>query len=371
MEDETICDVCGSVEHDEDIHYFDEQYLCGDCYSEKVATCEHCHNLIWVTDNAGDSETTLCQSCYDSNYSTCCGCDRVIHYDVACYLSDDSSTPYCDDCYDDRRDDYYCIQNYHYRPDPIFYGETQRYLGVELEIDNGCERHNVAKSLLGIANKNEERIYIKHDGSLENGMEIVTHPMTLAYHMNEMPWKNVVNECRTTGFYSHMANTCGLHVHVSRLALGDSYEEKDATIARILFFIEENWNELLKFSRRTESQLNRWASRYGRKDSPKETLDHAKSGGLGRYTCVNLNNQATIEFRIFRGTLKYNTVIATLQLVDELCRLAVESSDKYFQEMTWMSFVDQLEEEVYPELIQYLKERRLYVNEVVVAEGEL
>ena len=44
-----------------------------------------------------------------------------------------------------------------------------------------------------------------------------------------------------------------------------------------------------------------------------EILDHAKKGYHGgRYTCVNLQSRDTIEFRMFRGTLKYNTLIATL-----------------------------------------------------------
>jgi len=34
---------------------------------------------------------------------------------------------------------------------------------------------------------------------------------------------------------------------------------------------------------------------------------------------VNITNADTIEFRIFRGTLKYNTLIATLQMVAVEC----------------------------------------------------
>lgn len=71
-------------------------------------------------------------------------------------------------------------------------------------------------------------------------------------------------------------------------------------IARILYFFEKNWEELLKFSRRTQHQLDQWAARYGYKDQPKELLDHAKkSAHAGRYTSVNLTNKNTIEFRIY------------------------------------------------------------------------
>ena len=36
--------------------------------------------------------------------------------------------------------------------------------------------------ILEIANEYDEHIYIKSDSSLDDGMEIVTHPMTLEYH---------------------------------------------------------------------------------------------------------------------------------------------------------------------------------------------
>ena len=123
------------------------------------------------------------------------------------------------------------------------------------------------------------------------------------------------------GYRSHRANTCGLHIHVSRSAFGNTQQEQDQAIARVLYFFEKHWEELLKFSRRTQRQLERWAARYGYKEHPMDILDFAKKGYHGgRYTCVNLQNPDTVEFRMFRGTLKTNTILATLQLVDQICR---------------------------------------------------
>ena len=85
---------------------------------------------------------------------------------------------------------------------------------------------------------------------------------------------------------------------------------------------------------------------------------------------MNLTNYDTIEFRIFRGTLKTNTLIATLEFVEELCSVAVSHSDEGMAELTWTEFVSRLSPDQYPELIQYLKERRLYVNEPVSAAEE-
>lgn len=92
-------------------------------------------------------------------------------------------------------------------------------------------------------------------------------------------------------------------------------------------------------------------------------MDTAKRGSNGRYSCVNLHNYSTIEFRIFRGTLLYSTLIATLQLVDEICNVAISMSDDGISQLTWSDFVGALDEAKIPELIQYLKFKRLYINE--------
>ena len=96
--------------------------------------------------------------------------------------------------------------------------------------------------------------------------------------------------------------------------------------------------------------------------TPTDQMCHAKNSCAGRYTAVNLTNSDTVEMRMFRGTLKLNTLKATLQMVNHLCEVAVSLSDSEVQDMSWFDFLDTVHE---PELIQYLKERRLYVNEPV------
>lgn len=145
--------------------------------------------------------------------------------------------------------------------------------------------------------------------------------------------------------------------------------KQDAVIARILYFFEKFWDELLKFSRRTPRQLERWAARYGYKEQPRDILEHAKKGCHGgRYTCVNLQNPDTVELRIFRGSLRYSTLMATLQLADRICDAALYLSDQELQALSWTTFAAGCQA---PELVRYLKERRLYVNDPVDAEEEV
>lgn len=364
-----VCEHCGKTLTEENSILVDDDFLCESCATELTSCCSRCGRRIYNSDNAGDEDLVLCQSCYDYYYTTCERCGRIIHGDDTYYLDDEGEDALCYDCYM-QGDQARPIHNYYYKPTPIFYGKGPRFLGVELEIDGGGEKKSSANSLLRISQREgRELMFCKHDGSLDDGFEMVSHPMTLDYHKENMPWKEILECCVTLGYQSHQARTCGLHVHVSRAAFGETEKQQDACIARILYFFEKHWEEMLKFSRRTQTQLERWAARYGYKEQPMEILDHAKTGYHGgRYTCVNLQNADTIEFRMFRGTLKYNTFIATLQMVNRICDVALFMSDEELKAMSWTTFVAGCKE---PELIQYLKERRLYVNEPVESEVEL
>lgn len=72
---------------------------------------------------------------------------------------------------------------------------------------------------------------------------------------------------------------------------------------------------------------------------------------------------------MFHGTLKLNSLLATLQLLDRICDVAIYLSDEEIKDLSWTSFVAGCSH--LPELVQYLKERRLYINEPVAAEVEV
>lgn len=370
MKDETkACTVCGQKVNAEEIYEFDGEALRIDCLEEHTTLCYHCGRRIWRDNNYGNSDVPLCEQCYDEQYTVCTHCDAVIRRDYAYYENDESDEPYCERCFH-RCVSTKVIKDYYHKPQPIFYGKGKRFMGVELEVDNGGESEENAESILHVANGDgNEHAYCKHDGSLEDGFELVTHPMTIDYHINNMSWKKILTRFKNLHYLSHQAGTAGLHVHVNRDSFGETYEEQDAAIGRVLFIVEKFWDELLKFSRRNNYQLERWAARYGFKEKAAEILDFAKKGGNnGRYSCINLQNANTVEFRIFRGTLKYNTLIATLQLVNKICDLAIALTDDEIKSLSWTTFVSGCTE---PELVQYFKERRIYINEPVECEEDL
>ncbi len=359
-----VCSRCREVYSVNDRYWVGNNEICENCILNETTICDECRIRIWNDDAVSDGHRILCANCYEHNYTRCAECDRIIPNTEAYF--DDNNDSYCKDCwnnlYEQKR-----IHEYSYKPCPIFYGNGPRYFGVELEIDGAGRDEYVARHILGTANALAKHLYIKTDGSLDDGMELVTHPMTLNYHMSHMPWKDVLDEAKALGFKSHQTTTCGLHIHISRNAFGDTNIEQEGAIARLLYFVEKFWTELLRFSRRTERQINRWAARYGMKLSPLEMLDCAKHAYAGRYMAVNLSNYSTIEIRIFRGTLKLNTLFATLQMVNAICDVALFMSDEELQALSWHGFLDRIME---PELIQYLKERNLYKNEPVFVEED-
>lgn len=382
MEEKRICFECGCIIEENEGYYVDskQEYICDDCYCDNYITCEGCGEVTHIDNSVYHNDVMYCQSCFDDNFVRCACCDEYVAnsetYETSngdvCELCYDVKYEECHECGDIfRRDDmyysendgcYYCedcepnevIENYGYKPEPIFSGNSNLYLGVELEIDAGGQNHDNAQRIIDINNL----LYCKYDGSLNNGFEIVSHPADLEYHINNMSWDNVLQECKKMGYTSHDAETCGLHIHVSKKALGADEHEREKNIQNILWFIENNWDKMLVFSRRTQNQLDRWASRYGLLDGekPADILKKAKSG-CGRYKAINLQNYNTIEFRLYRGTLNATTFYATLQFTNYICEFCKAVDDIMF--FTWGDFLQYVEENASynNELFEYLNIR--------------
>ena len=364
------CDHCDcELENENDIYMVDGEMYCEDCYNEHTFSCDCCGGRFLVNDAVSDENTMICQSCYDNYYRRCECCSALVHDNDVYWRGD---YPYCSDCYDDDDEDSF-IHDYGYKPEPIFYKcrdeDKIRYYGVELEIDNGGKDDENAQELDGVANKKENVLYIKSASSLDEGMELVSHACSLNCHKYDFPWAEIMKRAVRLGYRSHNTSTCGLHVHIGRSALGNTYERQEDVISRILFFFESHWNELFRFSRRSEESCEHWAARHGYNDRPNEILEKAKKSSKGRYACVNITNANTVEIRLFRGTLKWNTFMATIELVDEICKNAVCLDDKEIHKQSWSDFVMGIDQSKI-ELVKYLKEKRLYVNEPVEAEEE-
>jgi hypothetical protein len=367
------CFYCGEVFPTEDLRSVDSHLICEDC-QDNILSCSRCGVNFLSDNNAGTDAHPLCVECRETFYTFCSRCDSLITLDDAYYLGSDDNSPYCSYCYSveerQREEEEQYIHEYSYKPKTSFFGEGPRYLGVELEICHAGFNQKNAKKLLDIANKDHDFLYCKSDSSIDNGFELVTEALSLDVHMNIMPWKEVLEEAIKMGYFSYKGNN-GYHIHVSRLGLGQTIAAQDAAISRILFFFEKNWDQILNFSRRSKSEIDRWARRYGFKNTPRDTIEGAKESENGRYCSINILPPFTFEFRVFRGSLRLNTVLAALQFVDAICDAAISLTDLEMQALSWQQFVKDLDLKKRKELIEYLKIRQLYVNDAVQVEEDL
>lgn len=345
------CNDCDDLIYESDaIPVDDDRYVCDQCALEYY-TCDHCDGLYNRYNLAvNDGRTTLCGTCFEEYYFICDDCGEVYHVD-------DGNGYYCDGCADERRD---CILSYSNKPIPVFFGGDAGY-GIEVEIDDGDDKQDAARA---ISEAGGDHIYIKEDGSLSyEGMEIVTHPATLDYHVNKFPWADICEAALSYGYRSHDTDTCGLHIHASRALFGCSEIEQDLTIAKIILLIDRWYDtKIVNFARRDISKMRRWADKPNadirRDDDEHDAIKKSKDASKGdRYKAVNLCNCNTVEFRFFRGTLKRDTIIAGIQWVDTIIKYCKTTSLKDLFNATWD---DIFATTGHAELTEYLKQRKLY-----------
>lgn len=293
-------------------------YCCGRTFKNESDGRYDVHN-DWV-----------CEDCVDNEYHYCDDCGDLYPCDE---LTEIDGEYFCDCCVDYHRcsDNGICSYHAHHSEDPIFWGDTQNntfpYLGVELEVDKGGEYDSVADKVKDIMG--HDFIYQESDGSITNGFENITQPATLEYHESkEDAYRAMFRYLVKEGYRSHNTLTCGLHVHFNRSFFANN---EDKYIERLLFIVDKFWDNLVKFSRRTSENIDRWAKKYD--EEPTEIIAEMHSHYMDRYYAINLSNDDTIEFRLFRGTLNPNSFLATLELVNTI--VCFSRSDESIDRMTW------------------------------------
>jgi hypothetical protein len=322
-----ICEDCGEPFPEAiggTVHYrspngrIESKVVCESCL-ENYVKCEDCGEYWYRQETYYTGYGYLiCEPCYVNGYGYCDACNEIYHADDLIY-SDWHDETYCQSCA--RSNGGNAINDYSYKPSPKFRHFNQNtnesvfsrdssnrlYEGFELELESPREpAGEVAQNLIDNFDADEDVFYCKHDGSLDDGFEIVSHPMTLRAHKTQ-DYENILKSLKDAGCKSHNTTTCGLHVHVSRSFFTQS------EMVKLGLFVYFNRSRLETFARRTESSyakfkpLNR--SNY---------LESAES--RERYEAINFEPYHTIEFRLFKGTLNYETFMATLEFCDAVSR---------------------------------------------------
>jgi hypothetical protein len=192
------------------------------------------------------------------------------------------------------------------------------FFGIELEVEkmdkSETQRHVMAAK---IENK---AWYFKNDGSLNNGFEIVTHPLTFSYIKHSAKdFENALNELSNNAYNSYNANTCGMHIHISKKAFGTWQ------LYKFMKFFAENVPFIVAISQRKIEKLVQWANIEDNDDNALMYKAKKKEGNSARYVAINLQNYSTIEVRIFRGTLNFQSFMKNIEFVHALYMFTKES----------------------------------------------
>jgi hypothetical protein len=273
--DEPVCVVC------RDRHYM-RCYDCGGYFTPSRMETDH-----------------LCMSCFSDSYFYCEGCEN------ACHVDNYARDGYCVDCVNDNCSD--VLHDYDYRPfnGYTFHGDYGPYYGIELETDDYDERRYAAESLID-NDPAEQNYFMKEDGSLNCGIEIVFQPR------NFKSWENydlqtITNIVSNNGGRSYNAGTCGVHIHRSNRDLSSIDKLK------LILFFAQNVNKICKVAQRRNDTF---AAFTFFEESPQKGIVYKrmKNGDhrFERYQAINFSNSRTIEFRIFKGSLKVSTIRAYL-----------------------------------------------------------
>lgn len=210
-------------------------------------------------------------------------------------------------------------------------------IGVELEMDEGGEsgeEANIITEAIGFPNDESYNLVASCDGSLTDGIEIISQPSTLKYHQTVYDWAHGMATASSRGYVSHDGGRCGLHFHVGRRYFEDAMDNPEETIMTILinnldwikrFSRRENWTYCNMPCREHEDdteEINGFEFHNENEPELRARLRSLCRDASNHYSGMNYSNNPTIEFRFCRGTLKYETFMASMELVSMICYAA-------------------------------------------------
>jgi hypothetical protein len=346
MQDDEValidCAVCRSEFNEEDlVHTEYDVFVCTEC----ARICKRCDGVYSTDDSMSEVDGYIwCEGCVDF-YARWCDHEEEYTEDATYYVSDrqeswcvscvDNWATWCEDCDEynesgcsrdcesDVADGERVVHDYSYRPDPIFHStddSSRLFFGLEIETEAPSYevRRNAAQYAYNKLEVENSLAYLKNDGSLNNGFEVVTHPMTYDFFMNEAQelWDTVHALKTDFGMKSWSTRTCGLHIHISRTGFTNPphmhrflrliYSNQDFYQA-MAGRSESNWakfDDIMKYN----PTKNEWSRSYKNKVADPTTTS------TDRYSAVNTNNRATVEMRIFKGSINIQNVRGALGL---------------------------------------------------------
>jgi hypothetical protein len=348
-----VCESCDYILSVDDEHSrIGHQLWCQSCLENNAHYCDLCEEyFVGYTYGTDDSDDTMCERCYEHNTSYCEACDAS--YLHGCEYNHDED------------DDGRTIHDYSYRPDPIFRKsddeQTRLYFGIEIETEVRGGDYSSRTTAAQYAQQQLEMYdlaYLKSDGSLECGFEVVTHPLSHSYFMNDATrlWDTINKLKSDYGMMAWGTKTCGLHVHISRAGFnGGSHQH------RFLQLVYNNKDFYEVLAGRASSHWAKFDDVFD-PNTGKKTFAH-KLGRThrdnDRYSAVNTNNRNTLEMRIFRGSLNPRFIKSAIDLAHASVEFTRVMSVKEVRDdgLSCLKFRQYIESkpELYPSLIERIQ----------------
>lgn len=335
---------------------------CGSCADNYTFWCESCECTYSDNDSSyhlADVGVYWCEGCCSDNANWCDNCDE--------YNRDE-----CENCDDGGR----LINQYSYKPDPIFHGNSKDnlYFGIELEME--IRDGDLSASSEYVMEMMGDFTYLKDDSSIGSGgykgFEMVSHPATLDYFTNNKNlWTTLDYLKRVHIARSWDAKNCGLHIHISRAGF-----KSGAHTHRFLSLIYKNSDKMMKLGGRKSNYAKfNDVYKYDDFDRPYFTLAdkvaHPHNAMTERFSAVNTQNLHTLELRFFRGTMNPDGVLSAIQLAHATVEYTrnLTLSDVKMGALSWEWFADwiQANNGLYPEL--YMRMSR--VDKLTIDSREL
>lgn len=246
------------------------------------------------------------------------------------------------------------LHDYDYKPEYISHymsdedKDITALFGIEIEVagnDNEPDREEVVKKCIQIMNgsddDSENLIYSTKDSTVQ--IELDTMPCSLEFHKNKMNYKELFKYLDEIGYKGHDCSNAGLHIHVNRKYLGKSELIQQLTISKILYILEKFNDEICVIARRNNSY-----SKFVGKNEVNKSLNelYNKYHNTGKRVALNLQHKDTIEFRMFRSTLKYETFILTIEFVKNIVDYAKSINIEQIELIKWEDLMDTFSDEL-------------------------
>lgn len=304
----------------EEIHVLeDDIYInifdgCRDCINDcslryYIDYCDYHHELEASTEEFVEVEwNTYCYSSRGEVWNYCYNCEEP--YDLEdLYYNEGDGEFYCNDCYCETCNDFvYSYHEWDGEYSPVGDSKEDVFLGFEIEVITYSNINECIDDFIQICDNNnfnwQKYFHIEEDGSLTNGIEFISQPLSFNVAYDVIPKMTRFLKCANFDIDS----SCGGHIHITKNNFVKS------RMIDILQFMELNKDFIFDYSQRDIGRFNRWSPFYDTNLGNLENIALENRWG-DRYHIINFSNYDTIEFRFFKGTLSFRNILANIEFI--------------------------------------------------------